>query len=98
MEGDEILGYSVINQSLFHRPTLEMLMVAEHRRGQGVGRALLQQAQTTVGEGAELWTSTNESNSRMQSLLASEGFCRTGKIENLDVGDPELIYFKKLRR
>lgn len=91
-----IVGYIVINRSFFRRPTLEMLMVAEDHRGSGIGKSLIRKAQDKVGPGNEIWTSTNESNSRMQSLLASEGFQRTGRIENLDPGDPELVYFKQL--
>jgi hypothetical protein len=33
----------------------------------------------------------------MQRLLATLGFNRSGLIENLDEGDPELVYFKQLR-
>ena len=88
LDGSEIVGYSIVNYSFFHRLTLEMLMVAETHRGKGIGRALLREAQTKINEDCELWTSTNESNSLMQFLLKSEGFERTGKIENLDLGDP----------
>lgn len=93
VDNGEVVGYSIVNYSFFQRPTLEMLIVAKARRGEGFGRTLLQEAQTGHNE---FWTSTNESNIRMQSLLNSEGFERSGRIENLDPGDPELIYFKKL--
>ncbi|MBN2284799.1 MAG: GNAT family N-acetyltransferase [Tissierellales bacterium] len=94
LDDGEVVGYTVVNRSFFDRPTIEMLMVAESRRGRGVGRALLQRAQELVGTENELWTSTNESNSRMQALLVSEGFKQTGRIDNLDPGDPEIVYFK----
>jgi hypothetical protein len=32
----------------------------------------------------------------MQSLLLKNGYTQSGIIENLDEGDPELIYFKPL--
>lgn len=92
----EVVGYSVVNRSFFHRPFLEMLMVAPSRRGGGIGRKLLREALRNVGAAGELWTSTNESNARMQSLLESEGFELTGRVENLDPGDPELFYFKRV--
>lgn len=91
----EILGYSVVNHSFFRRPTLEMLMVAKERRRTGVGRALLRDALRLCNEAQALWTSTNESNEAMQSLLAAEGFSVTGRVENLDIGDPEIIYFRR---
>jgi len=66
LDDSEIVGYSILNYSFFHRPTLEMLMVAESRRGAGIGRGLLREAQASLGENHEIWTSTNESNGRMQ--------------------------------
>ena len=32
----------------------------------------------------------------MQSLLSKLGFALSGVIENLDEGDPELVYFKRV--
>jgi hypothetical protein len=32
----------------------------------------------------------------MQNLCEKLGFARSGIIENLDVGDPEIVYFKRL--
>ncbi len=94
LDDEEVVGYTVVNRSFFDRPTIEMLMVAKSRRGRGVGRALLQRVQEIVGTENELWTSTNESNSRMQALLVSEGFKQTWRIDNLNPGDPEIVYFK----
>jgi ribosomal protein S18 acetylase RimI-like enzyme len=44
----------------------------------------------------KLFTSTNESNIIAQKTYEANGFVRTGYIENLDEGDPEIIYFKLL--
>ena len=33
----------------------------------------------------------------MQRLLAQGGFERSGVIDNLDEGDAELVYFKRIR-
>jgi hypothetical protein len=33
----------------------------------------------------------------MQAVYESLGFVRSGFVENLDEGDPEIIYFKRLR-
>ena len=46
--------------------------------------------------GKKLFTSTNESNTPMQRLCEQLGFVRSGRIENLDEGDPEIVYFKRL--
>ena len=44
----------------------------------------------------KLFTSTNQSNTPMQALLALLGYVRSGVIDNLDPGDPELVYFLDL--
>jgi ribosomal protein S18 acetylase RimI-like enzyme len=44
----------------------------------------------------KLFTSTNQSNVTAQKTYEANGFIRSGKIENLDEGDPEIIYFKQL--
>ncbi len=45
----------------------------------------------------KLFTSTNASNGAAQRLFASAGFVRSGQIEHLDEGDPELVYVKWCR-
>ncbi|MEO0538637.1 MAG: GNAT family N-acetyltransferase, partial [Cyanobacteria bacterium P01_A01_bin.123] len=42
------------------------------------------------------FTSTNESNLLMQALMAKLRYIPSGIINNLDEGDPELVYFKRL--
>ena len=69
-------------------------MVDKEYRRQGIGRTLLRDALNRLSENEELWTSTNESNTAMRLLLESEGLKETGWVDNLDPGDPELIYFK----
>ena len=44
----------------------------------------------------KLFTSINLSNLGMQSLLAKSGYELSGVIHNLDEGDPELVYLKRL--
>jgi hypothetical protein len=34
----------------------------------------------------------------MQELLSKAGFAKSGVIENLDEGDPEVVFFKRLKR
>lgn len=87
----ELCGYAVIDQSFFGQPMLEMVMVAEPLRGQGIGRLLIQSAIASTS-GPVLWSSTNQSNATMQRLFSALGFLKSGYVEGLDEGDPELIY------
>jgi hypothetical protein len=45
-----------------------------------------------------LFTSTNESNIAMRALLFTRGYRESGRIENLDPKDPELVFVKFLER
>lgn len=90
----EVIGYGVLNYIFYGQGWIDMLYVAEGRRRQGAGKALIehmqQQCRTT-----KLFTSTNLSNLPMQNLLTKLGFLISGRIDNLDEGDPEIIYFKR---
>jgi GNAT superfamily N-acetyltransferase len=72
---------------------LELLVVASTHRRHGVGTVLMK-GWEEAAETAKLFTSTNESNGPMQRLCERLGYVRSGFIENLDDGDPEIIYFK----
>ena len=88
--GDQA-GYAVMHRRFFGQPMLELVMVGIAYRRRGVGEALIRHAIQTA-PGPVLWTSTNQSNAPMQNLLARLGFQRSGIVEGLDEGDPELIY------
>lgn len=74
----------------------EMLYVDPRFRRQGIGSALIRHLINECRT-PKLFTSTNQSNFPMQRLLATLEFDRSGFIENLDEGDPEWVYFKRLR-
>jgi RimJ/RimL family protein N-acetyltransferase len=42
----------------------------------------------------KLFSSTNQSNRPMQALFAKVGFEQSGRIDNLDPNDPEIVYYK----
>lgn len=44
----------------------------------------------------KIFTSTNASNRPMRQLLIQLGYQHSGTIENLDPGDPELIFVRFL--
>jgi GNAT superfamily N-acetyltransferase len=90
------LGVLVLQYSFYGNGFVPVLVVAPSFRRQGVGRALLEYA-ASVCTTPKLFTSTNESNVAMRSLLASARFEPSGVIYNLDPGDPEIVFFRRLR-
>jgi GNAT superfamily N-acetyltransferase len=98
VEDAEIVGFAGVKPGHFYgRDFLELLFVGEVHRRQGLGRSLvrgvIERATTT-----RVFTSTNESNAAMRSLLASEGWSRSGVLVGLDEGDPEHIFFRDKER
>ncbi len=93
----EAVGFVLLQYSFFGNGFIPLVCVAQHRRGHGFGLQLLlaaeQHCRTT-----KLFTSTNRSNSAAQRLFTKAGFSPSGTIENLDEGDPELVYFKRVCR
>ena len=87
----------VLDYSFYAQAFISMLFIHASYRRQGVGLALMKHLQESVPPSSKkLFTSTNLSNLPMQSLLAQLNFKLSGVIENLDEGDPELVYFKPL--
>ena len=90
-----VVAYAVLNYKFYDNGWIEMLYVHPQFRRQGIGSALICHLVNECRT-PKLFTSTNQSNFSMQRLLAAQGFDRSGFIENLDEGDPELVYFKRL--
>ena len=90
-------GYIVVNYAFYGNGYIAMLYIADSFRGQGIGTALIDHAEKVCGK-EKLFTSTNRSNLTMQRLLERKSFIASGIIHNLDEGDPEVVYFKKLEK
>lgn len=88
-------GYAIHDRSLFGRPFLALLVVDSTMRRRGVGTALVRHLEAVV-DGDRLFTSTNRSNAAMRRLCERLGFIESGRIDNLDSDDPEVIYVKWL--
>jgi predicted N-acetyltransferase YhbS len=96
VDGRAVRGFVVVKHRHFYgRDFIDLLMVAEDHQRHGLGGELMRTAVATAMT-AQVFTSTNESNAPMQALLASKGWECSGKLDGLDEGDPELVYF--LRR
>jgi ribosomal protein S18 acetylase RimI-like enzyme len=96
-EGWDVLGFAVLTQEFFGEHFIELLVVHPDQRRRGVASALIRHIEQIVPT-EKLFTSTNESNAPMQALCETLGFVKSGWIDNLDDGDPEVIYFKRLKR
>ena len=74
-----------------------MLYIHPDYRRQGMGSKLIQHVESMC-KTEKLFTSTNQSNLPMQGLLNKSGFVPSGFIDNLDEGDPEIVYFKDIKK
>jgi GNAT superfamily N-acetyltransferase len=90
-----VVGYGVLNYAFYYNGCIDMLYIHSEYRRCGAGSALLKQMESLC-KTPKLFTSTNLSNLPMQSLLAKLGYVLSGVIHNLDEGDPEIVYFKRL--
>lgn len=88
-----LLSYGVINDAFFEQDCIPLLVVRDSAQRRGIASALIGVLEGQ-GTGAKLFTSTNASNAPMRGLLAKLGFVPSGRIDNLDEGDPELVLVK----
>ncbi len=90
-----LTGYGVLNDAFYDHPFIALVVVRESARRRGIAGAIMRTLEAQC-RGSKLFTSTNASNAPMQGLLSKLGFIRSGQIDNLDEGDPELIFVKFL--
>jgi ribosomal protein S18 acetylase RimI-like enzyme len=90
----ELAAFAAVKRDFFGYPFVELLVVADSYRRQGIGLALMDYLCHNC-EADRLFTSTNESNTPMQKLLGKAGFTRCGCIDALDENDAELFYVRK---
>lgn len=92
-EGGQIVGLVVTApKHFFGRDFVELIVVDDHHRRRGVGRALLRAAVDRAAT-TRVFSSTNESNGAMQSLFTTDGWTLSGRLNGLDLGDPEIVFF-----
>jgi GNAT superfamily N-acetyltransferase len=90
-----VVGYGVLNYTFYNNGCIDMLYIHSDHRQRGVATALIRYMESQCRT-PKLFTSTNQSNLSMQSLLGKLGYESSGVIHNLDEGDPEIVYFKRL--
>ncbi|MEL6354001.1 MAG: GNAT family N-acetyltransferase [Cyanobacteria bacterium J06627_28] len=91
-----VVGYAALEYTFFSNGFISMLIVDKNSRRQGIATALVKHLEEVCVTN-KLFTSTNESNKSMQGLMHSMSYEPSGTVYNLDEGDPELFYVKRLR-
>ncbi len=89
------VGFAVVEQSFYGQSFISLLIVHPDHRRRGVATDLVRYIERSCLT-EKLFTSTNASNAAMQGLCERLGFIKSGWIDNLDPGDPEIVYFKRL--
>ncbi len=88
-------GLLVWNRDFYGYYFIDLVVVHPEMRRRGVARAMIEWMERKLA-GNKLFTSTNRSNKRMQKLLKAMRYQKVGYISNIDRGDPEYIYCKKV--
>ncbi|MFJ7734011.1 GNAT family N-acetyltransferase [Lysinibacillus sp. NPDC097231] len=88
-----IAGFLIFTNDFFDNSFISLVIVKPSDRRKGVATALLDYY---VGMAAtsKIFSSTNQSNTTMHKVFETAEFIKCGYIENLDEGDPEIIYVK----
>ncbi|MGE7308076.1 GNAT family N-acetyltransferase [Priestia megaterium] len=92
-EKDAIVAFLVYDTNFFECAFISLIIVSPTRRRKGIASQLMDYMCKTSPT-IKIFSSTNRSNISMQKVFETNGFVQSGFVENLDEGDPEIIYFK----
>lgn len=96
-DGDgRVAGFMWLNE-FFGHTFVNVLAVPPELRRRGYAGVLLAHAEEHALTD-RVFTSTNASNAAMHAVLARYGWRRCGEVDELDPGDPEIVYVKRLGR
>ncbi|MCM3124327.1 MULTISPECIES: GNAT family N-acetyltransferase [unclassified Mesobacillus] len=92
-ENNEAAGFAIYDTNFFECTFISLVIVSPGKRRKGYASQLLNElVRTSPTE--KVFSSANRSNLSMQKVFEANGFVESGIVENLDEGDPEIIYFK----
>jgi len=90
---DDITGFLISTEDFFGYDFISLVIVKPSARRKGIASALIN-AYVKTSKTLKVFSSTNQSNTSMQHVFQALGFVKSGVINNLDDGDPEIIYVK----
>jgi GNAT superfamily N-acetyltransferase len=88
-------GIAELHSQFYGHLFIAVLLVDEIHRRRGVATALIE-ACLAAAPTDRVFTSTNTSNLAAQKLFLAAGFAACGSIDQLDHGDPEIVYCRRL--
>ncbi|TDL32874.1 GNAT family N-acetyltransferase [Jeotgalibacillus sp. S-D1] len=89
----DIVGFLIYETNFFDCAFISLVIISPSNRRKGFASLLLDYMMSKSPT-TKVFSSTNRSNISMQRVFDSNGFIQSGRVENLDEGDPEIIYFK----
>ncbi|WP_042148326.1 GNAT family N-acetyltransferase [Paucisalibacillus sp. EB02] len=89
----KIVGFLIYDTNFFNCSFISLIIVLPKVRRKGYATSLMDYF-INISPTEKVFSSTNQSNKAMQKVFIANGFVQSGIIENLDAGDPEIIYFK----
>jgi len=89
-----IVGFMWLTEFFGHR-FVNVLAVSPRHHRNGYAGVLLAAAEANLPTD-RIFISTNRSNAPMHALLARYGWSRCGEVDQLDPGDPEVFYVKRV--
>ncbi|MDC2865423.1 GNAT family N-acetyltransferase [Bacillus sp. BP-3] len=93
IEENSIVGFLIYDTNFFDCAFISLIIVSPSKRRKGYASYLMDYM-VNISPTMKIFSSTNRSNYDMQQVFESNGFVQSGIVENLDEGDPEIIYFK----
>ena len=94
---DKEVGFMIFDYRFFNQGWIELIIIDEKYRGKGIVTKVFDIICDQC-KSDKVFTSTNRSNSQMQRALKKAEFTFAGELKGLDEGDPELFYYKKVKR
>ncbi|WP_088072455.1 GNAT family N-acetyltransferase [Gottfriedia luciferensis] len=91
---NEIVGFLIYHHYFYGHLFIDLIIVNPRLRRIGIAKKLIEYVENFNEN--KIFSSTNKSNMPMQKVFHSLGYLESGIIDNLDEGDPEIIFVKLL--